>query len=220
LARNRRDAGTSAPCSVTPTGLRSSQDRKPMAPLKTKGDLAELKVACDLVERAYRVAIPFGEDCDFDLVAWKQADSLERFQVKSEHNPPAVLSRRATAKSSAFGMPRTIGIPSNALRASRWSQRDSNPRPRGCKPRALPTELWPQAADCTAALPDRSDRAVDERRVGCADVLVAVSADVLARHLDRRRVVPGVGREATEVEPAVRARQGGIRGYGIQSLTE
>ena len=38
-----------------------------MAPLKTKGDLAELKVACDLVERGYRVAIPFGEDCDFDL---------------------------------------------------------------------------------------------------------------------------------------------------------
>ncbi len=41
-----------------------------MAPLKTKGDLAELKVACDLVEHGYRVAIPFGEDCDFDLVFW------------------------------------------------------------------------------------------------------------------------------------------------------
>ena len=25
-----------------------------------------------------------------------------------------------------------------------WSQRDSNPRPRRCKRRALPTELWPQ----------------------------------------------------------------------------
>jgi hypothetical protein len=39
-----------------------------MAPLKAKGDLAELKVATDLVERGYRVAIPFGEDCDFDLI--------------------------------------------------------------------------------------------------------------------------------------------------------
>ena len=41
-----------------------------MAPLKTKGDLAELKVACDLIERGFRVAIPFGEDHDFDLVFW------------------------------------------------------------------------------------------------------------------------------------------------------
>jgi PD-(D/E)XK endonuclease len=53
-----------------------------MAPLKTKGDLAELKVTCDLVERGYRVAIPFGEDCDFDLVAWQDPTKLQRVQVK------------------------------------------------------------------------------------------------------------------------------------------
>ncbi len=53
-----------------------------MAPLKAKGDLAELKVACDLVERGYRVAIPFGEDCDFDLVFWNEPDELQRVQVK------------------------------------------------------------------------------------------------------------------------------------------
>jgi hypothetical protein len=29
-----------------------------MATLKTKGDLAELKVATDLLERGYRIAIP------------------------------------------------------------------------------------------------------------------------------------------------------------------
>src|SRR3954453_14823494 len=34
------------------------------------------------------------------------------------------------------------------LRGSRWSQRDSNPRPRRCKRRALPTELWPQGTKC------------------------------------------------------------------------
>jgi hypothetical protein len=39
-----------------------------MASLKTNGDLAELKVATDLVERGYRVAIPFGEDNDFDVI--------------------------------------------------------------------------------------------------------------------------------------------------------
>jgi hypothetical protein len=53
-----------------------------MAALKAKGDLAELKVACDLVERGYRVAIPFGEDCDFDLVFWETPERLERVQVK------------------------------------------------------------------------------------------------------------------------------------------
>jgi hypothetical protein len=38
------------------------------------------------------------------------------------------------------------GLPKTALTAHprQWSQRDSNPRPPGCKPDALPTELWPQ----------------------------------------------------------------------------
>ena len=36
-----------------------------VAPLKTKGDMAELIVAADLVKRGFRVAFPFGEDCDF-----------------------------------------------------------------------------------------------------------------------------------------------------------
>jgi PD-(D/E)XK endonuclease len=52
-----------------------------MASLKTKGDLAELKVAADLVERGYRVAIPFGEDVDFDLILIR-GTQLERVQVK------------------------------------------------------------------------------------------------------------------------------------------
>jgi hypothetical protein len=52
-----------------------------MASLKTKGDLAELKVAADLVERGYRIAIPFGEDNDFDLILIR-GGQLERVQVK------------------------------------------------------------------------------------------------------------------------------------------
>jgi PD-(D/E)XK nuclease superfamily protein len=52
-----------------------------MASLKTKGDLAELKVAADLVERGYRIAIPFGEDNDFDLILVREGQ-LERVQVK------------------------------------------------------------------------------------------------------------------------------------------
>jgi hypothetical protein len=39
-----------------------------MAPLKQLGDTAELAVALDLRRRGYRVAFPYGEDCDYDLI--------------------------------------------------------------------------------------------------------------------------------------------------------
>ncbi len=45
--------------------------------LKGKGDLAELMVAADLRSRGFKIAIPFGEDCDFDLVLIRE-DRLER----------------------------------------------------------------------------------------------------------------------------------------------
>ena len=54
-----------------------------MASLKMKGDLAELKVATDLLERGYKIAIPYGEDWDFDLIFSRGDDAgLERIQVK------------------------------------------------------------------------------------------------------------------------------------------
>ena len=39
-----------------------------MATLKQKGDLAELMVALDLRRRGYKVAFPYGEDWDYDLI--------------------------------------------------------------------------------------------------------------------------------------------------------
>ena len=48
---------------------------------KGKGDLAELKVACDLVDRGYQIAIPFGEESDFDLIAVR-GEKVVRVQVK------------------------------------------------------------------------------------------------------------------------------------------
>ncbi len=53
-----------------------------MAGLKAKGDLAELMVATDLVRRGYRIAIPYGEDSDFDLILCRDDGRLERVQVK------------------------------------------------------------------------------------------------------------------------------------------
>ena len=54
-----------------------------MAPLKLKGDRAEIEVARDLIKRGFRIAIPYGEDWDFDLI-FQRPDSvnLERVQVK------------------------------------------------------------------------------------------------------------------------------------------
>ncbi|MGH2945347.1 MAG: group I intron-associated PD-(D/E)XK endonuclease [Solirubrobacteraceae bacterium] len=52
-----------------------------MAELKRRGELAEMKVAADLVARGFRVAFPFGEDWDVDLIVCR-GRSLERVQVK------------------------------------------------------------------------------------------------------------------------------------------
>jgi hypothetical protein len=49
---------------------------------KAKGDLAELKVAADLRARGYKVAFPYGEDWDFDLILCRADATLERVQVK------------------------------------------------------------------------------------------------------------------------------------------
>jgi hypothetical protein len=52
-----------------------------VAELKRKGDLAELMVATDLARRGYKVAFPFGEDWDYDLIVDRDG-RLERIQVK------------------------------------------------------------------------------------------------------------------------------------------
>ena len=168
-----------------------------MASLKTKGDLAELKVAADLVERGYRIAIPFGEDVDFDLILIR-GKQLERVQVKYTRSDGVIVYVRCRSSSLTNGKvkrvkkytaatidwiavydrtsdacyyvhaaelgpgmdlmslrlkpPKTASGPGSGMRSTiatlrsvfvRWSQRGSNPRPRRCKRRALPTELWP-----------------------------------------------------------------------------
>ncbi len=48
---------------------------------KAKGDLAEMRVAADLLERGYKIAFPYGEDWDYDIILSRE-DKLERVQVK------------------------------------------------------------------------------------------------------------------------------------------
>jgi hypothetical protein len=73
-----------------------------MAPTKRKGDLAELKVACDLLEKGYRVAFPFGEDCDYDLVL-DRGGKLERVQVKHAHSQGEVITLYCASASLTNG---------------------------------------------------------------------------------------------------------------------
>jgi hypothetical protein len=75
-----------------------------MASLKTKGDLAELKVAADLVERGYRIAIPFGEDSDFDLIICRD-DGLERVQSSTR-----TRTARSFLSDVAPTLSRTVGF--------------------------------------------------------------------------------------------------------------
>ena len=74
-----------------------------MARVKAKGDLAELKVAADLVERGHRIAIPYGEDCDFDLILVRDNGRLERVQVKYTESDGKVVIVRCSSVSLTKG---------------------------------------------------------------------------------------------------------------------
>jgi hypothetical protein len=74
-----------------------------MARLKAKGDLAELMVAADLARRGYRIAIPYGEDCDFDLILCRDDGRLERVQVKYAESDGRVIIVRCRSQSLTNG---------------------------------------------------------------------------------------------------------------------
>jgi len=69
-----------------------------MASLKQKGDLAELKVAADLIERGCSLSFPYGEDSDYDLIADKNG-VLHRVQVKYTESDGKVVGVRCLSHS-------------------------------------------------------------------------------------------------------------------------
>lgn len=73
-----------------------------MASLKTKGDLAELKVAADLALRGCKLSIPFGEDCDYDLIADYEG-RLHRVQVKYTRSDGRIVLVRTRSHSLTKG---------------------------------------------------------------------------------------------------------------------
>ena len=74
---------------------------------KQKGDLAELMVACDLRQRGCKIAIPFGEECDYDLVIDREG-SLERVQVKYVESDSRVIHVQCRSNSLTNGKVRRI----------------------------------------------------------------------------------------------------------------
>jgi PD-(D/E)XK endonuclease len=70
---------------------------------KAKGDLAELKVAADLRSRGYRIAMPYGEDWDFDLLLCREDGTFERVQVKYARSDGCVIEVRCRSHSLTNG---------------------------------------------------------------------------------------------------------------------
>jgi hypothetical protein len=73
-----------------------------VASLKQKGDLAELRVAADLIARGCRLSFPFGEDHDYDLVADFHG-RLHRVQVKYAKSDGAVVKVKCFSHSLTKG---------------------------------------------------------------------------------------------------------------------
>jgi hypothetical protein len=73
-----------------------------MASLKQKGDLAELKVAADLIARGCSLSIPFGEDSNYDLIADFQG-RLHRVQVKFTQSDGEIVRIRCRSHSITKG---------------------------------------------------------------------------------------------------------------------
>jgi PD-(D/E)XK endonuclease len=80
-----------------------------MAPLKLKGDRAEIEVARDLIRRGFRIAIPYGEDWDFDLIFQRPgSEALERVQVKHSKPRGSVIPVRTRSSSLTNGKVRKV----------------------------------------------------------------------------------------------------------------
>jgi hypothetical protein len=77
-----------------------------VALLKKIGDLAELKVATDLVARGCELSIPFGEDSNYDLVADYEG-RLHRVQVKSTKSDGRVVKVKCLSHSLTAGRVRS-----------------------------------------------------------------------------------------------------------------
>lgn len=85
-----------------------------MAHLKKKGDLAELKIAADLIDRGCRLPIPFGEDSDYDLIA-DYGGRLHGVQVKYTQSDGQIVVIRCRSHSLTKGKVRATKLYTSAM---------------------------------------------------------------------------------------------------------
>ena len=74
----------------------------PILNRKAKGDLAELVIAADLRRRGYKIAFPYGEDWDFDLILCRSG-KLERVQAKYVESDGVVVEAKCYSESLTNG---------------------------------------------------------------------------------------------------------------------
>jgi hypothetical protein len=64
-----------------------------MAETKRKGMVAELAIMAEAAKRGYRILVPFGEDCPYDIVVERNG-KLERVQCKYTESDGKVVQVR------------------------------------------------------------------------------------------------------------------------------
>ncbi len=74
--------------------------------VKTLGDVGELAVLADLAKRGFRIAIPFGDNWDYDLLLCRE-NKFERIQVKYTESDGLVINPNLVVTSTTNG--RSVG---------------------------------------------------------------------------------------------------------------
>ena len=78
-------------------------DHGDVAQLKARGDLAELMVAADLLRQGHKLALPYGEDWDYDLIVGRDCGALEKVQVKHVRSDGRVVVVKCLSRSLTAG---------------------------------------------------------------------------------------------------------------------
>ena len=74
-------------------------------------------VATDLLRRGYKIALPYGEDWDYDLIL-RRGEALERVQVKYTESDGRVIRIRCHSQSLTNGKVRAIKVGQRSACAS------------------------------------------------------------------------------------------------------
>ena len=111
LVCNQEVAGSIPAGSIRASGYRRrvATASPPLGPArrKGKGDFAEMMVAADLLRRGHKVAFPYGDDWDVDLIV-ARGDALQRVQTKYTRSDGEVIEVKCFSASLTNGLVRHV----------------------------------------------------------------------------------------------------------------